>query len=333
MTSPSTPAVRRRLLPAAVVVANVAASFAGPAIVAAAQIHAVSISPTTATAGVATSSTVTVDNLSAAPGQTQLGCVRVAIPAGVTVSGTPTVVALDPRSRQARRAHGAPRPSCRARCRRSDGGCQPERHRHRRTRPGDLHGHRGGGRDRGLHHHGIRPDELLRPGLHAERLPAERDLHRGQRGTGPQRGRHPVAVCDPRGPGRQSGRQRLGLSRRAVARTSPMPTLGPSRAWPSRPRLYGESGVGVLHHQRRVAVQRRRGLDGLRSAARIERRESAALRPHRGLQRQRVDHVPRMGSDDRHERIDGQHRRMAARRPSARRPTARRSRSRPSTTP
>ena len=37
-----------------------------------------------------------MNNQSISPGQTVMGCVRVAIPAGVTVSGTPTVLAQDP---------------------------------------------------------------------------------------------------------------------------------------------------------------------------------------------------------------------------------------------
>ena len=94
MTFTSTPDARRRLLPLAILAAVVSAALAGPAPVAAVQTHTVSITPTTATAGVATAFTVSVNNNSTPP-QTGLDCVRVAIPAGVTVSGTPTVTATN----------------------------------------------------------------------------------------------------------------------------------------------------------------------------------------------------------------------------------------------
>jgi VCBS repeat-containing protein len=85
----------RRLLVAIATLSLLSVPFAGPDPAAAALTSTVSISPTTASAGVATSFTVAVTNTSTAP-QTQLECVRVAVPAGVTLSGTPTVAALDP---------------------------------------------------------------------------------------------------------------------------------------------------------------------------------------------------------------------------------------------
>ena len=86
----------RRLALVALQVGALVAALAGPMPVAAVQVNTATISPTTAVAGTPTSFTVTFNNVSFSPGQTAMGCVRVTIPAGFTLSGTPTVLAQDP---------------------------------------------------------------------------------------------------------------------------------------------------------------------------------------------------------------------------------------------
>ena len=95
LPAPRTLRTARRLVAVMTMLALLSAPFLRPDPVAAVLTHTVSITPTTATAGVATSFTVTVTNNSTAP-QTDLQCVRVAVPAGVTLSGTPSVAAEDP---------------------------------------------------------------------------------------------------------------------------------------------------------------------------------------------------------------------------------------------
>ena len=96
MIVPRAAATRRRLALLAIQLGLFVAALGGPAAVHALQIHSVVISPTTAVVGTPTTFTVTVTNLSVSPGQTLMSCVRIAIPASLTLSGTPTVTALDP---------------------------------------------------------------------------------------------------------------------------------------------------------------------------------------------------------------------------------------------
>ncbi len=96
MIVPRAAASRRRLALLALQLGLFVAALGGPAAVNALQIHSVVISPTTAVVGTSTTFTVTVTNLSVSPGQTLMSCVRIAIPASLTLSGTPTVSALDP---------------------------------------------------------------------------------------------------------------------------------------------------------------------------------------------------------------------------------------------
>ena len=96
MFVPRAAATRRRLALLALQLGLFVAALGGPAAVHALQIHSVVISPTTAVVGTPTTFTVTVTNLSVSPGQTLMSCVRIAIPASLTLSGTPAVTALDP---------------------------------------------------------------------------------------------------------------------------------------------------------------------------------------------------------------------------------------------
>ena len=95
LPAPRTIRTARRALAVATMLALLSAPFLSPDPVAAVLTHTVSITPMTAAAGVPTSFTVTVTNNSTPP-QTDLDCVRIAIPAGVTLSGTPSVLAEDP---------------------------------------------------------------------------------------------------------------------------------------------------------------------------------------------------------------------------------------------